>query len=174
MLGRTLDELPPQTRKLLNRIYDMVDQISQRESVTHSHCRFSRRDIREFTSASEGQLKIHCKRLEEMEYLIVHTGGRGRNIEYELLYEGDVNNQKSHLMGLVDVNDLHNNDQYDAEKLGQITEKLGPSQPQVRGKLGASQGRKKSNNTTNTVLNAKTAKIPEKSTYREIHRPVLS
>ena len=32
--------------------------------------------------------KIHLGRLVELEYLLVHRGGRGQSFEYELLYDG--------------------------------------------------------------------------------------
>jgi hypothetical protein len=76
VLGRTLDELPPQTRTLLKHIYTMVMDACKQQGIEQSDYRFSRRDIRAFTSWSDGQLKIHCSRLTELEYLLVHRGGR--------------------------------------------------------------------------------------------------
>jgi DNA primase catalytic core len=80
LLERSLDELPPQTRKLLMLMAQMVNG---REDF-----RFSRRDVREYTAWGNTQLKIHLHRLEELEYLIVHKGGRGQSFVYELNWSG--------------------------------------------------------------------------------------
>ena len=80
LLGRSLDELPPQTRKLLSLIEAMVN--GRTDFI------FSRRDVREHTGWGHTQLKIHLHRLEEFEYLTVHHGGRGQNYVYELNWSG--------------------------------------------------------------------------------------
>jgi DNA primase catalytic core len=144
VLGRTLDELPPQTRKLLQRIHAMVTEHCKVDGLKQSDYRFSRRDIRAYTQWSDGQLKIHCARLTEMEYLLVHGGGRGQHITYELLFDGNTHESTAHLMGLIDPQKLH----YDSEKLGGNVEKLGPSQAQVSPKSGSSQTPQKPLNTT--------------------------
>ncbi|MCP5197970.1 MAG: toprim domain-containing protein [Gammaproteobacteria bacterium] len=135
VLGRTLDELPPQTRKLLGHLVHWVSERCQTLAMKQTDYRFSRRDIRTVTGWSDGQLKIHCRRLTELEYLLVHKGGRGQSIEYELLYDGRDDNQ-SHLMGLIDVAQLR----YDVEKAGQTPQKIAPSQGQDRPKSAPSQG----------------------------------
>ena len=50
--------------------------------------RFSRRDVRDHTGWGHTQLKIHLHRLEEMEYLAIHHGGRGQSFVYELNWSG--------------------------------------------------------------------------------------
>jgi DNA primase len=127
ILGRTLDELPPQTRKLLKQIQQLVQAECEREKIDQNHLRFSRKTIRDFTQWSDGQLKIHCRRLEEMEYLLVHRGGRGQSIEYELLYNGEMDSDQAQLMGLFNPKSLH----YDKEKIGVNDQKIVPSQGQV-------------------------------------------
>ncbi|MES9994104.1 MAG: CHC2 zinc finger domain-containing protein [Candidatus Thiodiazotropha sp.] len=135
VLGRTLEELPPQTYTLLKHIKTMVSMACKKQEMAQKDYRFSRRDIRETTGWSDGQLKIHCSRLTDLEYLLVHRGGRGHSIVYELLYDGDLDDQK-HLMGLIDVEKLN----YDEEKSGVKPEKTAPSQGQVRPKSDLSQG----------------------------------
>ena len=137
ILGRSLDELPPQTRKLLNEIQQMVEAQCKNQSIKQSHFRFSRKTIRDMSQWSDGQLKIHCKRLEELEYLLVHRGSRGMQLEYELLYTGDTNTNKAQMMGLLDVEKLQittPKDDYDDNKLGQKKQKTVPSKPQVSAK----------------------------------------
>ncbi|MBN3066306.1 DNA primase, partial [Pectobacterium aquaticum] len=49
ILGRTLDEMPPQTRNLLRLIQAMVNQMSHTQSKKPSEVRFTRRDILDAT-----------------------------------------------------------------------------------------------------------------------------
>ncbi len=86
VLGRTLDELPPKTRELLQRITAWVAQRCTALAMDHAAFRFSRREVREMTQWSDTPLKVHLGRLAEMEYLLVHRGGRGQSYAYELLY----------------------------------------------------------------------------------------
>ncbi|MEE9328375.1 MAG: CHC2 zinc finger domain-containing protein, partial [Cocleimonas sp.] len=130
ILGRSLDELPPQTRKLLKEIQQMVKANCKAQSIAQKDYRFSRKTIRDMSQWSDGQLKIHCKRLEELEYLLVHRGGRGIIIEYELLYTGNTETDKAQMMGLLDVKNLKNQD-YDEQKLGQTKQKTASSKGQV-------------------------------------------
>ncbi len=90
LLERSLDELPPQTRKLLTLIAQMVNG--------REHFLFSRRDVREYTGWGATQIRIHMDRLHELEYLIVHRGGRGQTFLYE--YDGNLAGSSSQLAGL--------------------------------------------------------------------------
>ncbi|OQX43482.1 MAG: hypothetical protein B0D83_01285, partial [Candidatus Sedimenticola endophacoides] len=141
-LGRTLDELPPQTRKLLAHIREMVAQHCQAQAMAQKDHRFSRREIREHTNWSDTALKVHLARLAEMEYLLVHRGGRGQSYVYELLYQGEGERGESFLMGLIDVDALRRNHGYDEKKSGKNGERSGSGQPPVRGQSGAGQGGK--------------------------------
>jgi DNA primase len=108
VLGRTLDEMPPQTRKLLRLIGALVDERAKSQRVHAAQVRFTRRDVREATGWSDNQLKVHCARLTEMEYLLVHVGGRGHSLRYELLWDGEGGGDEDakRLCGLIDVHDL--------------------------------------------------------------------
>jgi DNA primase len=134
VLGKTLDELPPQTRKLLKEIQAWVKQSCKVDGIEQRDFRFTRKQIREQIQWSDNQLKIHCKRLEDMEYLLIHRGGRGQLMEYELLYSGDVDDNQSLLMGLVNAEQLKKHI-YDEKKLGLNGKKLDPSWYQVGQKL---------------------------------------
>jgi DNA primase catalytic core len=129
VLGRTLEELPPQTGKLLKQIKAMVETACRDQAIEQADYRFSRRDVREACGWGNTQLKVHLRRLEELEYLLIHRGGRGQSIVYELLYDGELDDQK-HLMGLIDAEKLR----YDAEKSGVKANRSGSSRPQVRAK----------------------------------------
>ncbi len=104
--GRTLDELPPQTRRLLLLIDEMVTEACERLGVERSDYRFSRREVREYCSWGNSQLAVHLKRLEEMEYLVAHQGRRGKQIVYELLYEGQGKEGEPFVLKLIDVEKL--------------------------------------------------------------------
>ncbi|MDC9591752.1 DNA primase, partial [Xenorhabdus sp. XENO-10] len=99
ILGRTLDEMPPQTRKLLLLIQQMAQDRAATGQQTLREVRFTRRDIRAYTHWSDSQLKLHCQRLSDMEYLLVHGGSRGHLLQYELLWDGD--GDSAHLSGLI-------------------------------------------------------------------------
>jgi len=134
VLGRAVDDLPPQTRRLLHLIGDMVTQACQERRVDRADFRFSRRDVREHAGWGNTQLKVHLKRLEELEYLLVHRGGRGQSFVYELLYEAGAVDGQRFLARLIDVDMLRHN------QSGQNGTKSAPSRPQVGVKSGRSRG----------------------------------
>jgi DNA primase catalytic core len=115
VLGRSLDELPPQTRRLLLAVDEMVTAECERQKMERSDYRFSRRDVREFTGWGDTQLKTHLHRLEELEYLLIHRGGRGQSIVYELVFTRPKDGGKPVLGGLIDVDKLSKNG-YDGKK----------------------------------------------------------
>jgi DNA primase len=106
VLGRSLDELPPQTRRLLLAVDEMVTAECERAAMERSDYRFSRRDVREATGWGDTQLKTHLHRLEELEYLLIHRGGRGQSIVYELVFTLPADGGKPVLGGLIDVERL--------------------------------------------------------------------
>ena len=167
VLGRTLDELPPQTRKLLTLIKKLVTTSCKEKAIKQSEYRFSRKVIRAFTGWSDNQLKVHCSRLEDMEYLLVHRGGRGLSIDYELLYDGDINTEEPQLMGLIDVEKLKIHD-YDKQKLGAKGETLPPSCSQVAPKLGSSCSDENKKNAINIEVLSNNEEITRKEgNYRK-------
>jgi DNA primase len=130
VLGRTLDELPPQTRRLLGLVVAMVDEHCAAHQLRRAQHRFSRREVREATKWGDTQLKIHLARLTELEYLLIHRGGRGQSFEYELLYDGAGESEARHVSGLIDVEALRN---YDAERSGLNEARSGSGRPTVGG-----------------------------------------
>jgi len=143
VLGRSLDELPPQTRRLLLLIDEMVNAECERQKIERPDFRFSRRDVRAFTAWSDSQLKKHLHRLEELEYLLVHHGGRGQSFVYELVFECQEDSGKPVLPGLIDVEKLSGY-HYDAKQSGVNGEKSSPSLPQVLGVSGGGAGEESS------------------------------
>jgi DNA primase len=112
-LGRSLDELSPQTRRLLELVSAMVTERCASLAIQRADLRFSRRDVREYSGWSDFQVKMHMRKLEELEYVLVHRGGRGQSFVYELLYDGGGKDGRPFLMGLIDEATLH---AYDGKK----------------------------------------------------------
>ncbi|MBL4828251.1 MAG: hypothetical protein JKY66_11175, partial [Spongiibacteraceae bacterium] len=162
VLGRSLDELPPQTRKLLQLIKNMVDEHCQQQKQRQTDYRFSRRTIRDYSAWSDNQLKVHCHRLEELEYLLVHNGSRGKLLSYELLFAGELDHNQPQLMGLISEKDLKKS-RYDSDKLEEQADKLVSSCPQVGAKLASSWSEKKTENTTKKAANNETTPLTEKT-----------
>ncbi len=140
MLGRSLDELPPQTRKLLLMIETFVKERSEQLEMTITDYRFSRRDVREYSHWGDTQLKIHLQRLVEMEYLIVHRGQRGNSFVYELIYDGQGKDGKAFVPGLIDVATLKH--RYDENRSGVKDKRSGSGRPSVGGQSVPGRGDK--------------------------------
>jgi len=148
VLGKTLDELPPQTRKLLKEIQVWVQQSCKVDCINQRDVRFTRKQLRDVTGWGNTQLKVHLARLEDMEFLTLHSIPRSKAIAYELLFDGTVESHASQLMGLLDVSTLTTCG-YDEQKSGVEKEKSVLSRPQVG---GVSVLKKSLQPTHNTVL----------------------
>ncbi len=139
VLGRTLDELPPQTRRLLTALHAWVAGECARQSVTRGDFRFSRRQVRDITGWGDTQLRVHLERLVQMEYLIAHGGRRGLVFEYELLYDGQGADGGEFLVGLQDMDGLDSAGTTPTSR-GSEGDIAGPSRPQRGAIAGASRG----------------------------------
>jgi hypothetical protein len=139
VLGRSLDELPPQTRRLLLLIDEMVSKECERLKMERTDYRFSRRDVRKHTGWGDTQLRVHLGRLEDLEYLLVHRGGRGQSFVYELVFERSANDEKPVLPGLIDVAKLRIHE-YDEKNAGMEGRFAGSKRGQNGGIAGGSRG----------------------------------
>jgi DNA primase len=137
VLGRSLDELPPQTRRLLLQVDEIVSKECERLKMDRRDYRFSRRDIRQYTGWGDTQLRVHLGRLEDLEYLLVHRGGRGQSFVYELVFERSANDEKPMLPGLIDIEKLKIHG-YDKKNAGLNGEFAGSNRPQNGGVAGGS------------------------------------
>jgi DNA primase len=106
VLGRSLDELPPQTRRLLASVAEYVRSQAREQAIPQADVRFTRKDVRQATGWGDTQLRVHLERLHELEYLIAHRGMRGQCYEYELAFDGDTGADAPHLVGLIDADEL--------------------------------------------------------------------
>ena len=130
VLGRSLDELPPQTRRLLKLIDGYVSAQCATAAMRRADCHFSRRALREAISWGDTQLKLHLARLTEMEYLVAHRTKSG-GFEYELVYEVSAADDTLRFPGLADINALKH--AYDSSRSGQNTSRSAPGRGLVGG-----------------------------------------
>jgi hypothetical protein len=138
VLGRTLDELSPQTRVLLLQLHAMVKDLAAKEGVNQEDVHFTRRQVRAYTGWSETQVRTHLDRLQTMEYVLAHRGMRGQSYVYELLYDGEGHDGKPFLMGLFNAETLKPTVQ-PTEFGGQKAQFAGPSRPHRGGFAARSQ-----------------------------------
>jgi hypothetical protein len=163
VLGRTLDELPPQTRKLLTLITDMVKAYCEENSIKQDEYRFTRKDVRAYSAWGNTQIRIHLDRLMEMEYVLAHRGKRGQSYEYELLYQNESEEQQRFVMGLIDIKKLKNNTTTKSSR-GNDVELAGSKRPQNGGLSEPLRGDKNAKTSINTELNGVHPALLKKST----------
>ncbi len=123
VLGRSLDELPPQTRRFLSLVADMVTAACREKEIEPGDYRFTQREVREHTAWSDYQVKSHMRKLVELEYILVHRGGRGQCFVYELLYKNEGENGSRFLMGLLGEDKLVQLCSYDPDREHEKTER---------------------------------------------------
>ena len=142
VLGRSLDELPPQTRRLLRLIDGHVGAQCTAQAIKRCDFRFSRRALREAIAWGDTQLRVHLERLVDLEYVLAHREGAGGKYVYELVYEvGD--EARAQVAGLIEMAALEALTV--AQKFAPTTQKSRGSTPEVagrsRGDSGAVAGR---------------------------------
>jgi DNA primase len=106
VLGHSLDEMAPATRRLLNLIWQMVQARMKQDNLKQEDCLFSRRELREATGWGNTQLHVHLNQLVELEYLAIRIGKNGQKHLYELLYHGEGQAGEKFLLGLLEVKQL--------------------------------------------------------------------
>jgi len=117
VLGRSLDELPPQTRRLLGLLEKWVDEQCEKHATDRGLFTFSRRQLREVFGWGDTQLKVHLARLVDMEYLLVRRSAeQWQGYVYELLYAGEGQDGSRFVTGLLDLESL--NHDYDGKRSG--------------------------------------------------------
>jgi hypothetical protein len=106
VLGNSIDELPPQTRRMLLELFDWVQSECERLKVAQPELQFTRRTVREALGWNQTQLCTHFQRLTGMDYLRVRRGGGGSTLIYELLWDGRGREGEPTMCGLIDVSKL--------------------------------------------------------------------
>lgn len=130
VLGRSLDELPPQTRRVLGLLDRFVAAEAKKGGLERAQVRFSRRELREAWGMSDTQLRLHLERLAALEYVLARREGPGGRLVYELVYDGAGEDGRPFVPGLID-----------AEALGaSMTRELAGSGAELAGALRADRG----------------------------------
>jgi hypothetical protein len=161
VLGRGLDDMPPQARRLLGLVQQMQrERVKRAKGSDGGHWR--RRDLRAFTGWSDTALKVHLGRLVELEYVLASRDPEHLNGQlYELMFDGDLSAAKPHLSGLIDVEALRRGEApapadapasggaappsprplhgYEQNRSGLNGDRSGVGQPLVRGQSGVGQ-----------------------------------
>jgi len=106
VLGQSLDELARPSRTLLAGIFKMVKEISDKNSIPIDEVFFTRRMIREQMDWSDWQIKAHIKQLEELEYLHIRIGSRGKEYAYALNYKGQGEDNSRFFLNLTPVAEI--------------------------------------------------------------------
>lgn len=135
-LGRCLDEMPPQTRRLLALIEREVVARCTAKKMERADVRFTRRQVREVTGWSNTQLHVHLTRLIDLEYVLAHRADHGSGFVYELAYDGSGKDGRPFVCGLLDVEKLGAGHDYEAPRSGSAE----PDSGSVRPLFGASSG----------------------------------
>lgn len=100
VLGRSLDELPPQTRRVLAALDAWVAQQVGDTDTPRGDVRFTRRTVRGVLGLSDTQLRVHLERLVQLEYVLPHAGKQGQLYSYSLRFDGDAGSDAAQLAGL--------------------------------------------------------------------------
>ncbi len=140
VLGRSLDELPPGTRRLLHLIERHVDQVAQEQGQPRERVRFTRRGLREALGWGDTQLKVHLGRLASLELVWAHRGPHGAYL-YELAWDGEAKDGTPRLAGLIDPDELDEHDPpseqghvYEQNRSGVKADRSGAGRPAVGGR----------------------------------------
>ncbi len=173
VLGRSLDELPPQTRRVLVSVTALVDGLVKEQGAQRADVRFTRAQVRAVTGASDTRCRMHLDRLAAMEYLLVHRGQRGQSYEYELLFDASADSAGPHLAGLLDVAALQSL-ATTASSPTSDPQFAGPTRPQRLPNAGASPASEKPANQALARLAAKSAEKTAKPRTGEASGKVLS
>ncbi len=106
VLGRSLDELAAPSATLLDAIYNMVKEISEQRNICLEEVHFNRRQIREYISWTDWQIRTHIKQLEDLEYVYVRMGARGKEYSYAMNYNGQGQQGKRFYLNLTPVEEI--------------------------------------------------------------------
>lgn len=108
VLGRSLDELPPQTRRLLGLLHDHVTHVAAEQALAPEDVRLTRRQMRDALGWGDTQLKVHLGRLVELEHVLAHRPTPTGPFVYELALSDhpDEIAGRRFLAGLVDPTEL--------------------------------------------------------------------
>ena len=152
VLGRCLDDMPPQTRRLLALIQQMQQERAKKGGDGGY---WRRRDLRAACGWGDTALKVHLARLVDLEYVAASRDPEHFNGQvYELVFDGDVTAaSRPHLSGLLDIEALRRAESTPTaeNRSGQNGGWSGVGQPSVGGQSGVGQGGKNGDSSSETA-----------------------
>jgi hypothetical protein len=169
VLGRTLDELPPQTRNLLGQVHRWVGEQCAAQAIRRAEYRFTRAQVRALTGWGDTQAKLHLSRLAELEYILIHRVKGGQTYEYELLYDGEGEEGTPFMLGLSGLNHA-----YDGNRSGLNADQSGRGRPPVGAVSGGGQTGKTAGEAQTSWLKEECAPESPETHFMEKSNPVTS
>jgi len=168
VLGRSLDELPPGTRRLLDALDGHVGLRAADGGIDRSLVRFTRRELREHLGWGDTQLKVHLGRLVDLELVLAHRAEHGPGFAYELAWAGQGTDGSRFVIGLVDPATLTAaGDGYDRDRSGPEAPRPGPGRGVVgprsapgRGDLTAVNGQANGHNHATEAVDRAPGAVP--------------
>jgi len=146
VLGRSLDELPPQTRRVLAALDAWVSAQATSQSISRAAVQFTRRHVRATLGISDTQLRVHLERLVQLDYVAQHGGKPGQRFAYSLLFDGDAGSDTPQAMGLSEAGEQPSKAQtsrgQSATSRGETPHLAGGSRPDNGGVAGRLRGGK--------------------------------
>ena len=130
VLGRSLDELPPGTRRLLDLLEQIVAAQAAELGVSRERVRFTRRELRERLAWGDTQLKVHLARLVSLELVHARRGAHGAFV-YELAWDREAAVDGAMLPGLIDPEQSGVEHGYDSNRSGLDGDRSGGGRPLV-------------------------------------------
>jgi len=86
ILERSLEDLPPQTTRVLHQITQLCLDKAKSENIPLTEVRFTRWELKRYCTLADTQLKLHLARLVSQEYLLSYRKHVNELYRYELLY----------------------------------------------------------------------------------------
>jgi hypothetical protein len=99
VLGRGLDDVPPQTRSFLRQASELVRKKAADLDVPVSAVRLTTRELREKTGLSIPTIHRHLWKLMELECVQSWSTPRSRRMEYEIIFDDEESLDMEGMMG---------------------------------------------------------------------------
>jgi hypothetical protein len=160
VLGRSLDELPPQTRRVLAALDAWVTEQAKLQGIERAAVRFTRRTVRGVLGLSDTQLRVHLERLVALEYVRLHSGQNGSLYTYSLGFDGHSEDDAAQLMGLASTQAAPTLRGNAATLRGQTPDPAGTLRPACGDPAATLRGAPSAKNAGKIALNRPAAPIP--------------
>ncbi len=158
VLGQSMDELAKPSRTLLSKIYEMVNEQTEKDNRPIDEIFFTRRMIREYTGWTDWQVRSHMKQLIELEYINARLGSWGKEYSYALHYQGQAEEAERCYLDLTSVEEIRK--LMGTQKTSRANEELRGEDTELR---GYSEAEENQLNTPQLKENAKTSRFGQEN-----------